>query len=256
MDRRTLNRLFAVSLASFALAACGGGDDDEPTVSTPPTPQQPPAPPPPPPPASTLPAQLPTTFQWFSPTSLAGAVQLVRSGATGSAEGVTYTFASDSAGRILLSGGSVTATMSRIADQGAVLQLCRIQGNAGDLAVLVDAALPAPTAADLNGKTFDEARCGSASSDFAASGSFYVVTGGTATFFESATTPAAGDEQVTVLLSTAGSAKYQAEIGVLRWRAFRRPDGSIVIVETASGGSLAPSAGGEPAGVSLYLQRP
>lgn len=252
MNRRIAHSLFIAALAGSMLASCGGDDEQ---TATPPAGAPGPGSgtPSPPPPAGTLPAQLPTTFRWSSPTSLMGTVQLVRSGATGSAEGTTYTFAADSASRITVSGGAVVATMSRIADQGAVLQLCR--GNSGDLAVLVDAALPAVTAADLDGKTFDEARCGSASGDFAASGSFYRVAGGTATFFESAGTPAAPDEQVAVLLSAAGSNKEQAEIGTLRWRAYRRPDGSIVIVETASGGTLAAPAG-DPAGVSLYLPRP
>jgi DNA-binding NarL/FixJ family response regulator len=50
----------------------------------------------------------------------------------------------------------------------------------------------------------------------------------------------------------AGSNQFQAELGTVRWRAYRRPGGSIVIVETQTGGS---GANAEPAAVHLYAQR-
>lgn len=257
MNKPNFKQWLAAAAVGCSIVACGGDDAAEPVAgpgSAPaPAPNPAPNPSPTPAPSPVLPAQLPATYAWTSPTSLDGTTQLVRNGTTGTAEGVAYTFAADVTGRITVSGGSVVATMSSIADQGAVLQLCRVAGNSGAAAVMVDAALPAVAAAGLDGLGFDEATCRNASGDFTPSGSFLVVSGGVATYFEDATTPV-GQEQV-ALLTGAGSNQFQSELGTLRWRAFRRPGGSIVIVETQTGGTLAPPAG-EPANVRLYVQRP
>lgn len=250
MKRYDLTRLFAAGLVSCALAACGADDDNTSAPTPSPPPVQPPSPTPSPAPGPALPAQLPTTFSWTSPSSLSGSTQLVRSGSAGSAEGTIYTFSADSGGRITVSGGTVISTMSTLAEQGALLQLCRVAGNGGTAAVMLDASLSAVGASDLDGKTFDELACQSSSGEFVASGSFYQVGAGVATFFEDANMQV-GQEQVSVLLG-AGSNQFQAELGTVRWRAYRRPGGSIVIVETQTGGS---GANAEPAAVHLYAQR-
>jgi hypothetical protein len=183
---------------------------------------------------------------------LSGSTQLVRNGATGSAEGQVYSFATDSSSRITVSGGAVISTMSNIADQGAVLQLCRAAGSRGTVSVLVGTGLAPASSSDVEGLTFDEVLCSTGSGDFAPSGSFAVVNGGTATVFDNATT--VGGQLAVADLFGSGSNAYQAEVGTVRWRAFRRPGGSIVIVETQTGGTN-PPPNVEPANVYLRIQR-
>jgi hypothetical protein len=177
---------------------------------------------------------------------------LLRTGATGTAEGQTYSFAADAASRITVSGASVVATMSEIADQGAVLQLCREASTQGVVAIMVDAALAPLSAADLNGVTVDEVICRASSGPWVRHTLSITFTATTAIFYEG------GVENARAPLADlmgAGSNLFLAELGTLRLKAYRRPGGQIVIVLTQSGGTNAPP-NREPAAVYLGIQRP
>ena len=254
--RLKLEQWLGALLASSVLVGCGGGDggDAAPPIGAPaPAPGPAPAPAPPPggaPAPAPAPFPAPSVFVWISPTAPTASVQLVRNGSTGTAEGVTYTFQAGGDGRITVSGGAVAATRSALSERGAVLQLCRVAGTSGAAAILVDATLAALGPADLDGKTFDELRCESTSGEFVTSGSFATITAGRVTKFENASTQAYQEQSATLL--GPGSTIFQSEIGILRWRAYRRPDGGIVIVESQTGAS---GPGTEPAAVRLFLQR-
>ena len=180
---------------------------------------------------------------------------LVRNGTGGTVEGVSYNFAAGIDGRLTVTGGTIATTMSALSERGAVLQMCRTTGVAAGAigGILIDDALALLGVADLNGKTYDELECRQASGEFVTSGSFFVVTAGIAAAFENAQTPV-GNIRVAEVLSVNGSSQFLSELGIVRWRAYRRPGGGIVIVETQTGGTVI-GPGREAAAARLYIQR-
>ena len=178
---------------------------------------------------------------------------LVRNGTGGTVEGVSYNFAAGTAGRLTVTGGSIATTMSALSERGAVLQLCRTMGNSGTGGILIDDALQSLGAAELNGRTYDELTCPASSGEFVVSGSFITITGGVSSFFENAQSPAELF-RYSDAMTVNGSSEFLADVGVVRWRAYRRPNGGIVIVEAQTGGTVA-GPGREGPAVRLYVQR-